>query len=664
MAPRSLADALRQRDDDELARLLTARLDLLHPVPSDFTALAARATTGPSVSRCLDTLTALDLFVLATAARISATEATDGARIRSEVAVSMPEASAAAVDASITRLIDLAMLWGDASALRAIHPVRDALTDVVVPTWPVPELTWSALTDTESTDAQGGVHAHDAMAHVRDLCDAWSTTPPGVMRSGGLSLRDFAQTIRTLNADLATTSLAVELAAAAGLLADDGEEDPSWVPTDAYDTWLDAGAATQWLALAQAWLTIQRLPSLATERTNILSADLDRRTIAALRHAVLTLLAEAPAGAMVDEASVRAVLDARHPRRAGQLRNEVIAATFVEGNALGLLVGGALTTAGRLLLTGDAKGAVKAMAAAMPPEIDHVLIQADLTMIAPGPVVPEVARTLRLLADVESRGHATVFRISASSIQRAIDSGWDAARITRALDAISTTGVPQPLAYLIDDTARRHGAVRVGIASAYIRCDNDATLSAIVNDRRLRALELTRIGADVVASQAPSGELIGALRAAGYAPAAEAPDGTVVVRRPDEHRAPSPRHKRVTASRSNPASLVAAAVRGLRSGERAASTPRGATIVGPAGDRGVQPTSSGSTVAALKRAIADTEPVWIAYADTDGTTTEQIVDPIRLGGGTVTAYDHRTEQVRTFTVARISGVAPMVNPPA
>ena len=65
------------------------------------------------------------------------------------------------------------------------------------------------------------------------------------------------------------------------------------------------------------------------------------------------------------------------------------------------------------------------------------------------------------------------------------------------------------------------------------------------------------------------------------------------------------------------------------------------------------------TGTSLRSAIADATPVWIGYADTDGTTTEQIIDPIRLGGGMVTAFDHRTEQVRSFMVARISGVAPL-----
>ena len=652
MTPRSLADALRARDDAGLARLLQARPDLLHPVPSDFTALAARATTGPSVSRCLDTLTALDLFVLACTARLSAVDAVAPDAISEAVRVETPRLPDDAVRASLARLVDLGLLWGSDDALRAIHPVRDALTDAPAPLWPLPELTWSSLGEPEVLDAQGGVHAHDTLTSIRDLCDAWAMTPAPVMRSGGLALRDLGQAMRTLNADVTTTAIVIELSAAAGLIVDDGEEDPAWVPTDAYDRWLSVDAAHQWQRLAGAWLALPRLPAIATERTNLLSADLDRKAVIGLRQAVLTLLAEAPPGAMVTADSVRGVLDARHPRRAGRLRDEVVDATFVEAAALGLLVGGALTTAGRHLVAGDEDLARKAMEAAMPAEVDRVLIQADLTIIAPGPVVPELGRTLRLLADVESRGHATVFRASTASIERALDAGWDPQAIEQTLTEISSTGVPQPLVYLIHDTARRHGAVRVGIASSYIRCDHEATIAAILADRRLRGLGLTRVGSDVLVSQSGSGALIDALRASGYAPAAEAPDGSLVVRRQRELRVPAPRSRRAASTRPDPQALVTAAIRGLRSGERARDAGA-AEAEAPA----MQPTSSAVTVAALRRAIAQVDPVWIAYADTDGTTSQQIVDPIRLGGGTLTAFDHRAEQVRTFSVARISGVA-------
>lgn len=663
--PRSLADALRQRDDVDIADLLAVRQDLLHPVPSDFTALATRATSGPSVSRCLDSLTALDLFVLSTAARLSG-DAAVGITDLTEVSVAeiSPDARGD-VTSSIHRLISLALLWGSSTAVRAIHPVREAMTGITAPAWPLAQLTWTSVMSQIEVDEQAGGHAHAAIAQLRDLLEAWSAEPPGVLRSGGLAIRDFAAAIRLLNTDAPTASVSIELAHSAGLLADDQGERPTWTPTDAFDLWEEATAPTQWVSLAVAWLSMPRLPSLASDRTNILSNELDRKAVIGLRLAVLSLMNEAPVGALVDPASISAVLNDRQPRRAGQLREQAIRATLAEGLLLGMLVGGALSSPARALLTESPKDrearAAAAMTAAMPAEVDHVLIQADMTIIAPGPVEPGLGAALSRVAEIESRGHATVYRISESSIQRALESGWDAAQIRGVLTEASTTGLPQPLAYLIDDTARRHGAVRVGTASSYLRCDNEATISAILTDRRLRNLDLSRIADTVIVSQAPSAELISGLRSAGYAPAAESPDGTIVVRNPRQHRSASPRHRKVAASRTDPGTLIAAAIKGLRAGDRAANAPRRTTIAGPAGVSHVKATTSTVIVAALRTAIAEATPVWIGYADTDGTTTEQIIDPIRLGGGTVTAFDHRTEQVRGFMVARISGVALLEN---
>jgi predicted DNA-binding transcriptional regulator YafY len=47
----------------------------------------------------------------------------------------------------------------------------------------------------------------------------------------------------------------------------------------------------------------------------------------------------------------------------------------------------------------------------------------------------------------------------------------------------------------------------------------------------------------------------------------------------------------------------------------------------------------------------------LGYVSTDGVTVERVVDPVEIRGGWLTAYDHRVEQVRTFAVHRITGVA-------
>jgi predicted DNA-binding transcriptional regulator YafY len=50
--------------------------------------------------------------------------------------------------------------------------------------------------------------------------------------------------------------------------------------------------------------------------------------------------------------------------------------------------------------------------------------------------------------------------------------------------------------------------------------------------------------------------------------------------------------------------------------------------------------------------------VWIGYADGNGRVDRRVVEPLSVDGGRVTAFDHASEQVRTFSVHRVTGVAP------
>ena len=52
----SLSDALRSKNDVEIAELFRARPDLISPVPADIGALAARANSMPSVMRACEAL--------------------------------------------------------------------------------------------------------------------------------------------------------------------------------------------------------------------------------------------------------------------------------------------------------------------------------------------------------------------------------------------------------------------------------------------------------------------------------------------------------------------------------------------------------------------------------------------------------------------------------
>jgi hypothetical protein len=298
-----------------------------------------------------------------------------------------------------------------------------------------------------------------------------------------------------------------------------------------------------------------------------------------------------------------------------------------------------------------------------------VLLQADLTAVAPGPLERPLAEALGVLAEVESKGGATVYRFTPASVRRALDAGRTAAELHAFLAEHSRTPVPQPLAYLIDDVARRHGHLRVGAASAYVRCDDDAMLSEILADKRSAGLRLRRLAPTVLAAQADPASLLEGLRAMGFAPAAESAEGDVLITRAHAHRTP-PRTAPEPVPEGPPvpdATLLAAAIRAIRAGDLAATAPRKPSDESGGGESaaaapGALPrTGSAETLATMQAAVLTGQSLWIGYVNAEGAASQRVIAPVRVEGGFVTAYDHTADEVRTFPLHRITGVAELAD---
>jgi hypothetical protein len=103
------------------------------------------------------------------------------------------------------------------------------------------------------------------------------------------------------------------------------------------------------------------------------------------------VLAELPVGAGVDAPGASRALIWRRPRWAARLQPEPVGHLLSESHALGLTGRGALSSPARALLTGGTDAAMSAMVTALPAPIDHFLIQADLTVVVPGPLKRELA---------------------------------------------------------------------------------------------------------------------------------------------------------------------------------------------------------------------------------------------------------------------------------
>ena len=527
-----------------------------------------------------------------------------------------------------------------------------------------PKLTVTRHEQSSVDDAAGG-QASELLGLVDELAADWGPRPPRVLRAGGLSVRDFKRLASILDVDSAHAAFVVETAYAASLLADDGSLEPVWAPTPGYDDWQQKPSAHRWVRLSQDWLASGRAPHLVGSvpaggggPVNALSGEVVYPPVRQLRGDVLTELAALPEGQAPDLSSLIARLRWRRPMRRAEIIEAVTAAVLTEAEWLGITGRGALSTAGRLLFeaTADPSAAEEAINTHLPSPVEHVLLQADLTAVAPGRLEGSLAQFMRLVADVESRGGATVYRFSPQSVRRGLDAGWSSAQVLTALQDASRTPVPQPLEYLVGDIARRHGQTRVGSVSAYIRSDDTTVLDTMLADRGLAALQLRRVAPTVVVSQAHTLVVLEMLRENGFAPVAETTEGGVQIPRVAQHRTParrSPAAPTITSVVDD--ELTETLISALRAGEESAAYERERAQSQP-GPR-LPSTEPAVALALLREASADSLGVWIGYADADGRTKRILFYPKRIEGGRAYGSVEGSNVAHTFSIHRITGAA-------
>ena len=515
--------------------------------------------------------------------------------------------------------------------------------------------------DAATVDAAAGQQVSDLLVLVDELAAEWGPRPPRVLRAGGLAVRDLRRLATVLDLPERRAAFVAELALTAGLVGDDGSLEPVWAPTPAYDDWQQLPGAGRWAALAQAWLVSTRAshlvggtPAGGSGTVNALGPDVQWPPARGLRRDVLSELERLEDGTAPPAAAIVEALRWRRPRRLPHTIDTVVAAALEEAEWVGVTGRGALSRAGRTLLADAGPAALaEAIHPHLPTPVEHVLLQADLTAIAPGPLEGGLAQFMRLVADVESRGGATVYRFTPDSVRRCLDAGWSVDQVLSALTDGSHTPVPQPLEYLVRDVARRHGQTRVGSVASYIRCDDEATLGAMVADRALGALQLRSIAPTVLVSPVGAATALDFLRDAGYAPAAESAEGGLVVPSAGHHRTPPKRSQPATTIHTVDEDLARTLIGALRAGEEAAAYQRAERASRPGPH--LPATDPTTTLAVLREAAAERQGVWIGYSDAAGGVQRLLFYPDRVEGGRV----HGTADgaARTLSIHRVTGAS-------
>ncbi|MBA3523348.1 MAG: helicase-associated domain-containing protein [Geodermatophilaceae bacterium] len=534
-------------------------------------------------------------------------------------------------------------------ALRGAHPLGPARL--------IPELAGQRTLDAKTVDATAAGQVLELLRQVEALVEALADAPPAALRSGGLGVREVRKLARGLDVSEATLALQLEMMQAAALIDRSHHADASWQPTRSYDAWLVRTPAQRWTQLATAWLGMPAWPALVGTRDerdkpiNVLSYEATRTWAESARRRVLGVLAEAPRGTSLPVPAVVEQLVWQSPRRTVLARPGVVEAVLAEGEQLGLLGIGALGTAGRAMYL-DSPDAADLVAATLPEPVDHVLVQADLTVVAPGPLEPGLAREIALVADVESSGGATVYRVDERTVRRALDAGRTADDLKTLFETRSRTPIPQSLTYLVDDVARRHGRLRIGPAASYLRCDDESLLAELVTDRKLVRLGLRRIAPTVVLSTAAGPTLLEELRGAGYAPMGEDPEGAVVVRPAERPRlAQRAANARPGIVRPSDRQLTDA-VRTLRAGDRASRSARTTPI-----STYIPGVTTAGIMELLRQARDEQRQVWLGYVDSGGSTSNRVVEVEDVAGGFLEAFDIGKDAHRTFALHRVTSAA-------
>ena len=641
--------------------------------------LAARAGARPSVERALADL---DAPALDAARAVLATGSQDPAALAAALGGDEGGVDEEAVAAGLEQLTRLCLLTAAGPVTGLVEALRPApaaasATGAAGAALPAP----SRAPDPAELDVQDAAAVADQCARAAEelvrltsaLLAEWGREGAPILRSGGVGARALARTAQALDLAPAATATLIELTASAGLLGLDAEGE-AWVPARPAVDWARAELPERWARLAVAWAGSARTPWLVGTRSDdgslrpVLGDDVEAPWARRLRRRILMLLETLPEGASATPTWIRAALTHARPRR--PVPAGAVTAVLAEAELLGATGGGSLTRPGRVLALSLTRASDEppartqadaallealeaALARDLPTPVETLLVQSDLTAVVPGRPAPVLAELLERAGAVESRGGALTVRFTAESVRGALDAGLSADELVEALERFTPGPLPSALTVLIDDVARRHGAVRVRGVSSLLRAPDPAVAAGLIADARLRDLELAEAAPGVLASTAPPGRVLRELREAGLAPVLEdaggrlllAPGAADGVRRgapPESHRPGTGgpvRRRRPTAGD------LAAHVGRMRAGERERAGAPAAT-------------DPVHVLALLRQARAARTRLRLRLAAGDGDVQERTVRVLAVESGRARLADLDRETELTAALHRIVSVEP------
>ena len=647
--------------------------EVMATLPADWDLRAeATATPAPTLRTDIAALDDTSRAILETLARSGGTGTTRDADPDAEPTRPIPRLIAAGL---IQRI--------NSTTVRLPRHVRAAITseDLVAlslqpPTLPAP---------TPATNDDAGVTA--GLSTVRDmaqLIDALSLTPARLLRDHGVGVREIGRLAGLINDTPDECIRLCNLGLSAGLIAtgqiSDTDTTEYLAPTPAADEWLSATPAARWAHLLVSWWD-SAWDDAAVGDAHLATPATRNAQLPVLRHAIADACRTAPQAVRLPHSDVAALLGYPHPRLSWRTPVRAVARTLASATSIGAFSDGTLTPVVEGLLAADPEAVARATTAATPPSVDYLIVQADMTVTAPGPLNPETDRELTLLADLESPGLASVYRITQDSLRRAFDAGRTAADIHAWLRAHCRGEVPSAVSYLVDDLARTHGTLRGGPAGSYVRCADPAQLAQALGLPIAADLHLRGLAPTVAVSDRPLAEVITALRGEGITIAAEDSEGRSIDLRPEPARISPGRRRRDRGAAGRGGAGLGAASRGAANAPArgpahaaAGAVPDFRTPTAPdpqriaaaiaalrrdtSGGNGNQGATQRATnpITQLKAAARAGKAVRLGYVDSAGGAHQMNITPVRVAEGHVEAVALSDGAARRFSLHRVTSV--------
>ncbi|MEY8579223.1 helicase-associated domain-containing protein [Corynebacteriaceae bacterium 6-324] len=482
-------------------------------------------------------------------------------------------------------------------------------------------------------DQSGTAAGLDVVYAMDRVIDALARKPQALLKNKSIGIRQLTQVAQEINRDDKETKALLALGMSARLLGrgePEGLEGNFLAPTMQAMEWMDSPLDERWKVLLEGW---ERMDAAYWESQRGLDPEVENPRLPELRALIVHTFNTA--NAPLEKDGFWQAFAYLHPLTILHTNRDTLAHLLQEVQWIGAIARGRATAV--------ARESFEATGSLCPEPIEQFVIQADHTVMAPGPLTPAVQRVLSSFATLESPGLASVYRFDHASIRRGLDSALTSAEMKDFLSAHTWGEVPQAIAVLIDDVARSHGTLRSSAVRCYVRSDDTTLLTQAAST----VPELRVIAPTVAVSSLPLSEVLEQLRAQGFSPAAEDESGVSIDVRPEPALVPAAKPAKASRGGAGRANTRAA---GEDHVERAV-----AHLISKSHKQPEKLAVSAEDFTAVLRAAArSSHPVKITYANKHGEPTTVGATPLRVDGGQVDALVG-TNTVR-FPLHRISAV--------